>query len=128
MTISPPAGDSGYTHGTSCRWIVVAPPGSLVQLTFNSFDLEMAANCPYDYISIYDNIVSNETDVKPIGTYCGTEKPPVIMSASRALTIVFKSDESVNGQGFMATYDFINGRNCNLNLKHYILISTLDEL
>lgn len=113
MTIAPPSSDSGYAHSAKCKWIIIAPPGSLVQLSFTSFDLEMTARCPYDHISIYDNIVTNETNVKPIGRFCGTEKPPVMMSSSRALTIVFESDESVNGQGFSATYDFINGRNCN---------------
>lgn len=113
QTISPPIGSSGYSHSANCKWVIMAPLGSLVQLTFNTFDLEMTENCPYDYIEIYDNIVINETDAKPIGKYCGIEKPPVIMSSSRALTIIFKSDESVNGQGFMATYDFIDGRNCN---------------
>lgn len=81
----------------------------------------MTENCPYDYIEVYDNVVSNNTDATPIGRYCGTEKPPIIMSSSRALTIVFKSDESVNGQGFMATYDFIDARNCNLTLQNFIL-------
>lgn len=114
-TISPPSGDTGYSHGSDCKWIIIAPIGSIVQLTFNSFDLESNLNCPYDYVQIYDNIIMNESrsSIKPIGKYCGTEKPPVLMSSSNALTIIFKSDDSVNGQGFSASYDFINGRNRN---------------
>lgn len=91
--------------------MIIAPPGFLVQLSFSEFDLESNDNCPYDYLAIYDNIVEDGENVNPIGKYCGTEKPPVIMSTSRALTLVFKTDESVNGEGFLATYSFIDGRN-----------------
>lgn len=92
--------------------VIVAPIGYIVQLTFVSFDLETSQTCLYDYVAIYDNIIVNETnDIKAIGRYCGTEKPPIMMSTSRAITIIFKSDDTVNGQGFLATYDFIDGRN-----------------
>lgn len=114
MTISPPSDANGYEHRSTCKWIIVAPVGYLVQLQFSSFDLETYADCRYDYLAIYDNIIANESsaDLHPIGKYCGNEKPPAILSTTRALTLVFKSDESVNGQGFAATYDFIDGRNC----------------
>lgn len=112
MTISPPSSDSGYSHSSGCKWIIVAPVGFIVQLSFVSFDLENAHTCQYDYVAIYDNIMTEESSgTRAIGKYCGTEKPPVMMSTSRAMTIFFKSDESINGQGFMATYDFIDGRN-----------------
>lgn len=109
---------SGYAHGSDCKWIIVAPPGFLIELKFSSFELELFPDCQYDYLAIYDNIITNETatTIQPIGKYCGRGKPPIILSSTRALTLVFKSDESVNGEGFMATYDFIDGRNCKYNL------------
>lgn len=91
-------------------------------MTFASFELETAQTCAYDYVAIYDNIIANETnDIRAIGKYCGTEKPPIMMSTSRAMTIIFKSDESVNGQGFLATYDFIDARNRKHLISMYML-------
>lgn len=112
VTISPPSSDGGYQNRANCKWFIVAPPGFLVQLKFNSFDLEAYPECRYDYVQIYDNIILNETDVRSIGRYCGSEAPPIILSTSRALTILFKTDDTVTGEGFVATYDFIDGRNC----------------
>lgn len=125
MTISPPSNGNGYEHRSTCKWIIVAPVGYIIQLQFTSFDLEAYAECRYDYLAIYDNIIVNESsaDLHPIGKYCGNEKPPAILSTSRALTLVFKSDESVNGQGFAATYDFIDGRNC----KRFYCLPTIEN-
>lgn len=105
--------DGHYRNDSNCKWIIVAPSGSIVELTFDSFDLANM-NCHYDYIEIYDNIIiSNATTTSPIGRYCGNAKPPITMSTSNALTIVFKSDPRFNGQGFLAKYDFIDARNRN---------------
>lgn len=110
ITISPPRNSDGYSHSSNCKWIIVAPLGFIVQLSFVSFEMENAQQCQYDYVAIYDNIVAEASrSTRAIGKYCGNEKPPIMMSTSRALTIVFKSDESINGQGFEAKYDFIDG-------------------
>lgn len=93
--------------------IIVAPPGHLIELSFKSFDLEDNQDCYADYLKIYDNIVVNENDaVNPIAKYCGSNRPPTMLSTSRAITLIFHSDESVNGEGFLANYQFINGQKC----------------
>lgn len=121
ITISPPSTGRGYELNSKCKWIIVAPLGFVVQLSFANFELENAQSCGYDYVAIYDNIITEETsDTRSIGKYCGHEKPPTMMSTSRAMTIVFKSDESINGQGFVATYDFIDGRNCEYNFFFFL--------
>lgn len=117
ITISPPAGEvGGYAHNTKCKWIVVAPLGHLIELSFSSFDLEELDACITDYLAIYENIITNETGAQPIGKYCGTDTPPNMMSTSRALTLIFNSDDTGNGQGFSATYQFIDAHNRNLTL------------
>lgn len=89
----------------------MAPTGFLVQLSFSSFDLETFGECRYDYLAIYSGIVASENGSQPIGKYCGTASPPIILSSNNALTLIFKSDDSVTGAGFTATYNFIDGRN-----------------
>lgn len=121
LTISPPQNANGYAHRSNCKWIIVAPPGFLIELKFTTFDLEQYYGCRYDYVSIYDEIVTSETNRSAIGKYCGTEKPPTILSTTRALSIFFKADESVNGQGFLARYDFIDGRNCKPIFHRFFL-------
>lgn len=95
----------------------VAPPGNLVELSFRSFDLEDTQDCNADYLKIFDDIVVDENNKKPIGKYCGSQTPPTMLSTSGAFTLVFSSDESINGEGFLATYQFIDGQNCKLALS-----------
>lgn len=112
QSLSPPSTSNGYAHGTDCRWVIMAPPQHNVELTFSSFDVEHYANCMFDHLSIYENIVRNENESHAIGTFCGTTIPPMIRSTSRALSLFFKTDDSINGQGFVASYRFVDGRNC----------------
>lgn len=100
-----------YVNNGDCKWIIFAPLGYLVQLSFQSFEMEEHGSCRYDYVSVFDNIVDRENSSTPIGKYCGSSIPPVIISTTRALTLFFKSDDSVGREGFVATYSFIDGRN-----------------
>lgn len=90
----------------------MAPPQHIIQLTFTSFDVERYSNCLFDRLSIYENVVRNESESHEIGIYCGNTLPPMITSTSRALTLFFKTDDSINGQGFVASYRFVDGHNC----------------
>lgn len=127
VSISPPASEhGGYAHSTKCKWIIVAPPGNLIELTISSFELEDFFGCNFDYLAIYDNIITNETGVVPIGKYCGTDTPPTMMSTSRALTLLFNSDDSANGQGFLATYKFIDAHNSNSTFYAQLIMSNED--
>lgn len=110
QTISPPSTPSGYASDANCRWTIVAPLHHIIELTFSSFDVERHGGCAYDYLAIYENVVHNESDSHAIGRYCGHTVPAAITSTTRALTLFFKSDDSINGQGFVATYRFLDGR------------------
>lgn len=44
-----------YNHNMKCLWVISAPPGFSIQLTWISFDLEKLHNCKGDYLEIYDN-------------------------------------------------------------------------
>lgn len=91
----------------------MAPPGHVVQLAFSSFHLEDSNGCYFDSISVYDGYV-NETvgadPTKPIGNFCGSTIPPLILSTGNVLSFIFKTDDSASGDGFAATYNFIDGK------------------
>lgn len=112
-TISPPMSGSGYKHNAKCTWMIMAPPGHVVQLAFSSFHLEDSNGCYFDSISVYDGYV-NETvgadPTKPIGNFCGSTIPPLILSTGNVLSFIFKTDDSASGDGFAATYNFIDGK------------------
>lgn len=54
-TITSPGHPSIYPHGANCTWYITVSPGNLVQLVFESFNLEYHTNCNFDYVEVYDN-------------------------------------------------------------------------
>ena len=113
-----------YPNKKDCTWHFTATPGHRIKLYFNDFDLEPSQDCTYDYIAIYDGLVSNGTT---LGRFCGSKVPHMITSSSNKAHMIFKTDSSVQRKGFMARYstgnmivfvcgnrliDFFNCANC----------------
>lgn len=122
LVITPPTESSGggYQNSARCSWIIIAPKDHIVQLTFVAFNLESGAECSYDWLSVYAGYVTAATeapDVTPIGKYCGSSLPPVLQSSDNILSLVFRTDDSVNSHGFSATYNFVDARNGECRLS-----------
>uniref|UniRef100_A0A665V841 Cubilin n=1 Tax=Echeneis naucrates TaxID=173247 RepID=A0A665V841_ECHNA len=100
--ITSPSHPNNYPHGANCTWYINVSPGNLIQLTFESFNLEYHSNCALDYLEVYDN-GTVETGTM-IGRYCGRSVPPSITSTDNQLTLLFVSDSSLTKEGFSASY------------------------
>jgi len=76
-----------------------------VLLRFDAFSLEAAESdddsC-FDSVRVFDSATESSSDV--IGTYCGSQTPPIVTSSGNSLIIVFSSDGSVGAAGFLASY------------------------
>ncbi|KAJ8923869.1 hypothetical protein NQ315_010451 [Exocentrus adspersus] len=97
---SPTHPDGYYPPFTE---MYVAPPKFVIQLTWLTFSLEQSSECLYDSVQVFDN----NTDLGMgglIGKYCGFTKPPIVLSSSNIMTIVFVTDITKNMDGFLATY------------------------
>ncbi|KAI4498132.1 hypothetical protein M0802_006618 [Mischocyttarus mexicanus] len=104
--IKSPNDDGSYQNNEECTWIIQAPPGHLVQLSWLSFSLEMQQRCRNDYVSVYENISKSEDS--HMGTFCGSNKPPTLTSRDRTMVIYFETDSSITDNGFMASYVFVD--------------------
>lgn len=107
--IQPPKqlGSLSYQHDSDCVWIIVAPKGFVVQLTFSAFHLEQSSDCSLDSVSLYEGTPKNGTKIQ---TYCGANLPPISQSSDNILSLKFVSDSSVSGEGFRAQYIFIDSK------------------
>ena len=108
-----------YGHNLNCTWTIQAPPGKVVELKydlyrrnlmqiyshqkkvfrFNKLEMEIHSRCNFDYVAAFNgNSTRNEDQ---IGKYCGnqTTVPPTLKSESNILTLQFKTDYSINGEG-----------------------------
>ena len=99
---SSPNDEVAYKHKASCNWLIRAPLGLVIRLTFPVFGIEFHPNCTFDYIEI------NDVSGYSLGKFCGSSSPPSVQSFSNEITVTFKSDESHSAEGFTISYVFIN--------------------
>ncbi|XP_035665916.1 tolloid-like protein 1 [Branchiostoma floridae] len=98
--IMSPNYPSNYPTEMDSNWIITAP--SVIQLDFvDTFDIEYGPNCPYDYVRVIDGLLSTSP---VLGTFCGTELPPIVRATGNAMTVQLHSDYSVPRTGFKAKY------------------------
>ena len=118
--ISSPYHPSNYHDNTHvCNWMLVAPPGRNITLSFLAFRLEVDDDCDYDYLAITKNV----SDVSDVTMLCGTEVQDDIESRGNELYLEFFSDHSENDIGFNISYE-ITGK----NLKSHIAIPIIKRL
>nr|XP_008192422.1 PREDICTED: cubilin [Tribolium castaneum] len=102
-TFSTPKYPQVYPSGTICKWIISAPPGNVIQVTWMNFQIEGSFDCTYDAVEIFDN--NTETgEGTSIGKFCGQHVPPAMLSTSNLITVIFHSDQTNNMNGFVASY------------------------
>lgn len=109
----------------SCKWIIVAPFGYAIQITWIKFSLERHSDCTFDYVEIYENnTITGE--LQRIGTYCGQTKPPSIISSFNVVTVLFVTDSSVNDLGFILSYTFVEEKSSEFFLYLFATVLLID--
>lgn len=101
-TIQSPTENGKYQTNLLCHFLIQLPKFNHIHFTMNSFDLEDSSGCDFDAVEIYDG--ATESDPL-IGRFCGTNKPDEIMSTANQLLLVFKTDNSIPGEGFRGSYE-----------------------
>ncbi|XP_021247239.1 adhesion G-protein coupled receptor G6 isoform X2 [Numida meleagris] len=92
-----PCYPSDYPNSQACKWIIRAPHGFIIQLTFTDFDIEEAPGCIYDSLTL-DN---GESPMNLCGI---TAKGLSYNSTGNEMIVSFKSDFSIQKKGFNASY------------------------
>ncbi len=96
-TFSDGSGNSDYTNRSNCRWLIQPSGATWIELRFTSFNTESG----YDFVRVYDGAT---TTAPLLGSYSGTNLPPVLRSSGGSMLVVFTSDSSVTRAGWSASY------------------------
>lgn len=128
--IKSPIENERYQPNTDCTWVIVAPPGHVIMLTWASFDLEFSNGCKYDYVELFDNSTNHGG---LMGTYCGGNIPPSAFTNGNKMTIHFLSDSDSNDNiGFTANYKFVDATKrkyfVNFFMLHFILFGAFAQI
>ncbi|KAM7237074.1 hypothetical protein CapIbe_011318 [Capra ibex] len=99
--ISSPNYPAAYDSLTHCSWLLEAPQGHTINLTFSDFDIEAHENCAWDSVTVRNG---GSPGSPIIGHYCGILNPGTIQSGSNQLVVIFNTDHSIQHGGFYATW------------------------
>ncbi|GAB1597686.1 hypothetical protein Ahia01_000045200, partial [Argonauta hians] len=92
-----------YPANKECTWDIKVPLGYRINLKFDSpFDLEYSHHCTNDYIQV--QVPSLSDTPKNSTRYCSNIVPVDLSYLSSALTIVFRSNSDISGNGFLARW------------------------
>jgi len=93
------SGPNSYSAGTSCKWLITAPPGKVVHFKFKEMDTEVKT----DMLYFFDG---SKTNSPVMAIYTGHQLPPELTSWSNQVLLWFVTNSSVQGNGWTLTYDF----------------------
>ncbi|XP_066297608.1 procollagen C-endopeptidase enhancer 2-like [Branchiostoma lanceolatum] len=104
-----------YPAGTDCTCELRGTPGNVVEISFNDFQVDpypgslsgAPGTCSRHYLEVYNGL---ETRNNLLGSFCGNEIPPILLSDDISLTLKFVTNQwSSNNRyrGFSLNYTAI---------------------
>ncbi|XP_019641735.1 PREDICTED: uncharacterized protein LOC109483192 [Branchiostoma belcheri] len=103
--VTSPNYPGNYGNNQDCEWLITVPAGSMIRLTFHSFDLEE----DYDFLRIYDGASASAALIQEL---TGLRSVFPIVSTSNVMFLKFTSDDSGREQGFSFSYTSRNTSVC----------------
>merc|ERR550539_1047748 len=100
-----------YPNNQNQTWDLEVAADQKIKLSFDSFDLEDASSCRYDYVQISHGSFEEK--------YCGFRKPDPIISSGNTMTVTFYSDYSVSRYGFKATWEAVGNSVSKIQSPNY---------
>ncbi|KAM8924675.1 scavenger receptor cysteine-rich domain-containing protein DMBT1-like [Pelodytes ibericus] len=98
--ITSPFYPNSYPSNANCTWVIWTAPNTYVELRLLFVDVENSSNCFYDWVKIYDGLSRNSP---VLGKTC-QHPNSTFYSSSNIMRIEFRSDYSVQANGFLAEY------------------------
>uniref|UniRef100_A0A2K5QCJ5 CUB domain containing protein 2 n=1 Tax=Cebus imitator TaxID=2715852 RepID=A0A2K5QCJ5_CEBIM len=97
--LTSPEYPNNYPNSMECHWVIRAAGPASVKLVFVDFQVEGNEECTYDYVAVLGGPGPTRGH-----HYCGSTRPPTLVSLGHELQVVFKSDFNIGGRGFKAYY------------------------
>ncbi|KAG5870535.1 hypothetical protein JTB14_014726 [Gonioctena quinquepunctata] len=105
-TIGSPNYPDYYPARKDCVWHFTTTPGHRIRISFQFFELEPHQECSYDHVDFYDG---SSPESPSLGRFCGSKLPHLIIASGNQLYMTFRSDASVQRNGFWATHSTVCG-------------------
>ena len=98
-----------YSSDTKCEWVINAPTGQNIQLTFKFIAIEgNGGDCRQDFLRVHNGINTSASVIKIAGNnrLCGyaIPSPASITSTKSTVTVYLETDSNYNEEGFAIAY------------------------
>jgi serine protease len=93
------SGPDEYSPGSSCKWLITAPPGQVVHFNFTKMDTEFKT----DFIHFFDGEGTHEAIM---AMFSGSDIPPQLTSWRNQVLVWFVTDRENQGKGWKAEVRF----------------------
>ena len=103
-TFSSPYYPQDYKNHASCKWQIAVHSNYTISVNFDDVILERTC-CQCDYIEVWETLKNGSAVL--IAKFCDDTKPDSTQqfrSTGNRMTIVFRSDATVQDKGFKASY------------------------
>lgn len=99
-----------YPNNAECIWYIQEDSSHSINITFTDrFDIQISDNCKKDYIIIEEMYAGTWITLARL---CGVHSPKSIKTRSNIARITFRSDSSINADGFTFHYNAV----CSITL------------
>lgn len=106
-----------YKNHASCKWHITVPSNYTISVNFEDVTLERTC-CRCDYVEVWETLKNGSAVL--IAKFCDDTKPDPsqqFRSTGNNVTIVFRSDATVQEKGFKASYRTIPLPGKKVNFK-----------
>ncbi|XP_055632024.1 cubilin homolog [Toxorhynchites rutilus septentrionalis] len=98
-----PSVNGKYQSNTECVWTIRADNGYHIGFSFvGRYNIEKSVNCSKDYVEIFDR---KGDEWMSLGRVCGKEIPSTYNSTGSMMRVLFRSDDTVEGDGFTIKWE-----------------------
>ena len=96
-----------YPTSVICEWKIETDPGTKIEFIIEDFDLEGSRACKYDALNVY----AGPDDTSPLLTQLchKSVRNVTVNSMGNHIFVRFKSDASIRGKGFKASFSSKTG-------------------
>ncbi|BAX80688.1 CUB domain-containing protein [Labilibaculum antarcticum] len=98
--------NNDYSKNKDYTLVLKSAAGTVIRVTFESFDIESQTDCNYDWLKVFDEDGTTMSSLR--GKYCGLSKPSPVLSTGSDLTFQFHSDGSVENSGWKAVIEVLD--------------------
>ncbi|XP_055841856.1 cubilin homolog [Episyrphus balteatus] len=99
-SLASPFYPESYPSNVECIWILNAPSGNYLELTFDQMNITNSENCNLDYLEIRETSITGRL----LGVFCSNVIPKDSLQGFERIWIKFRSAEGSTGLGFRLSW------------------------